>query len=261
MSLCISVIVNQKYQKYISSYAYCINKAYPEYFVKFFVTSKLNDKQNSIIKNINSNKIIIAEEAFKEYPKNSNELKSLRWIIDENQYNNCDNAYIGDVDILICKEDVDIEQQHLNHCKSTLLPYSNGLRVCKNKLTGLHFIKIKEYYDITKNVIKKQRENLLKGNYSKLSNEVLLYYIIKECDIGFPLEWFRPHHGLHIGLWRRGYTNLTNEFKEEYKSYYKYYLQNLKNDDIFIQIKKESNLYEIDNMEKSLSNYLNMEKI
>lgn len=96
------------------------------------------------------------------------------------------------------------------------------------KLSGLHFFKTKEYLSRVEPLTGKyiQELNLLakgkskKWNLCSFNNESLLYALVKEA--GFPIpeikeitayeilsqtdpdkQYFRPFHGLHLGLWRK----------------------------------------------------------
>lgn len=107
------------------------------------------------------------------------------------------------------------------------------------RLSGLHFVNTESYYK----AIKKQREKFFKVYYktdllSRLtsinmklySNEALLYYIVKKSHLKLPNQAgndeivlmcdemgsynFRPHHGLHFGIWRN--AKKADEVFDEY---------------------------------------------
>lgn len=220
MKTCISVIVNDIYQKYIPIFSYFISKSYPDYGIKIFLTNRLNKDYKGIINKIQSNSnLLINENVFNGKYNNTGQcLKSLRWFLTDGCFDGFDNIYIGDVDLLICREQFSLESQHLKHCIDNNLPYSNCLRPGQKRFSGLHFIKKKEYFNIMNSIILKYAKSLKLGKikFSKdFRNEHLLYNMIYESGFGLPEEKNRidpdgsgPHHGLHIGIWRAG-NNLS----------------------------------------------------
>ena len=81
--------------------------------------------------------------------------------------------------------------------------------------------------------------------------------MVKEAGFLFSNGWFRPHCGIHLGLWRKKRKTISNEVwqllgKEAYKSYYEFY-NSLKSDSLYKEIRALVLLREIDNMEKFLN--------
>lgn len=98
------------------------------------------------------------------------------------------------------------------------------------RITGLHFVHAEDYYS----AVKKQAEKffdvyyekrftsrfyrLIMNFYASYSDETFLYYMIKKSHLQIPRQAdgkteilfcgnmrshnFRPHHGLHFGMWR-----------------------------------------------------------
>ena len=253
MSLCVTTVVNKAYQKYIPSFCYFCTKSYPYYGIKLFLTEKLVPKYKEIV--VELPQVEIIENAFTGFPKASQELKTLRWIITPEIFEGYDNIYVGDVDLLICRESQTLEDQHVKHCEEICLPYSNSVRPNSTRFSGLHFVRREFYYAEMLPIIKKYAKKLREGELCNSKNETILYNMIKESGLGFPKNWFRPHHGLHLGLWRRGPRKIEQRYwdvidKSAYRRYYEYYLT-LKNagDSLF---KEVTNLSEIVFMEKSL---------
>jgi len=261
MSLCISTVVNKSYQKYIPLFVYFCLKSYPKYGIRILLTEKLNQKYVNIIRELQKLKgdFKFYEECFIGYSKIGQQLKTLRWLIDKDYFDGYDNVYIGDIDILICKETPSLEEQHLNNCKILELPYSNIVRKSdKKRLSGLHFMKKEEYYNIMYSIIRKYSLLLKQGKLKHYGNEETLYNMIGESNLGFPIGQWRPHHGIHIGIWRKGFSNISEAKwgdiggRNVYKEYYMFY-KTLKDDDLFIEINKKIILLEIKAMELYLS--------
>ena len=159
-----------------------------------------------------------------------------------------ENGYIGDIDILLCKEKIDLETQHLNHCQDIKLCYSNSIRSNSKRLSGLHFFKIPEYYSLADNHIKKYRNLLDTKKFLNKKNEGVLYNIINEANIGFSSYWFRPHHGLHLRLWQKETPNLKPILKDDdYYEYFKYFLK-LEKTDLYKELFDIDKIIEIYNM-------------
>lgn len=129
------------------------------------------------------------------------------------------------------------------------------------RLTGLHFFKPVVYYKyFTADLRKKFTDCIYRSKiyeYTRIMNdEVFLYAILQasgidtDCmsiqtdsysslDPDNPLRGeFRPHHGIHLGIFRNSLDKLSESAKQIlnsgiYKYYYHYYRSSIKNDPIF----------------------------
>lgn len=219
--LCISAYVFGNYTKYIPYYVYSILKSYPDYFVKIFCMDRLTKKENAcmemIKKNLSANFKI--KENYFPFPefKEAKKGKPLRFLIPHTEFSEFENVYVGDVDFLIVKETPSLLEGHLEHCRKIELPYSNQIRPHSQRLTGLHFFKVEEYYKKLNPIIE-YYQNHLDEVYKFMSrhqtDEKFLYHIIKK-GIGFgKINQFpyRPHHGFHLGIVRiNGYDKYMKE--------------------------------------------------
>ena len=242
--LCIAVYVFGQYSKYVPYYIYSILKSYPNYFVKVFCMDELSKKENECLALIRENlsaNFIIKEKYFPFYQFRKQKLgKPLRFLIPFHEFSEFDYVYIGDVDFLIVEESPSLLDGHIEHCKKIELPYSNQIRPNSNRLTGLHFFKVKEYYHTMNEVIGYYSNHLDKvHDFMKKyrSDEILLYKMIEE-GIGFGKInqcHYRPHHGFHLGILRingfeayikEGYNNPFHSlppydtFKDQLLAYY-----------------------------------------
>lgn len=124
----------------------------------------------------------------------------------------CDSTYIGDIDMIIL--DSDIEDNHIKHCNILNLPYSNVKRIGQNRLSGLHFVKTKEYYNkITKEYLNNLVSDINNGSIPFNSDECLLFDMMSST-FGVPTKEqfgehskpdelsyvYRPVHGFHTSL-------------------------------------------------------------
>lgn len=242
MKTCINIVVDNVYQKYAPFYVYFVQRSYPEYFVKVFFNGKMSNSYRQAFNLVKTDKVEYLENFFKGYPTHSTQLKKcLRWVIPYSHFDGFDNIYIGDADMLICREDPDLATQHLEHAHNQNIPYSNVVRKGTQRMTGLHFM-TRDYLEKTQSSFEiycKKFKSLKFRNYNQsnpkignCSDEPFLYDIIKHAKIGFASDFFRPHHGIHLGIWRNlekslsadWYSNPVNPKKSQHASYYSFYL-------------------------------------
>ncbi len=261
----VTYVFGKKYQSFIPLYIYSVLRAYPEYDVFIYTDSKLDEickKQLKTIKHmgrfyirdIDNLNCKITNKAL----KNLNISKAMRWFLWEEEFFSYEAIYCGDIDIFVCKEEAGIFEQHMKHCDSLGLPYSNYVRTLQekrnlvstllnvknngilgtlrcykeperayNRLSGLHFVKSKEYYEFIKDAIPGIISDLndvvefksKRWNTCNINDESVLYELVKDSGLGLPAYHkvtgkelveidnpenvvYRPHHGLHLALWR-----------------------------------------------------------
>lgn len=202
------------YYRYIPYYVFGINHSYPEADIKIFVDRKLTDREKKTLYPMNN----LTLKRFnidlpKKYIRGGNG-KAFRWLIPYEELKVWQYAYIGDVDMLIAREEPTLMDAHLQHMKTTGLPFSNGIRPEGKRMTGLHFIDIERYYKVMNPIIGAYliSPRTLSQELAKCErNEHFLYRLLKR---GFNFNgiekriteggdlYYRPHHGLHLGLLR-----------------------------------------------------------
>ncbi|MBD5471137.1 MAG: hypothetical protein HDR19_08515, partial [Lachnospiraceae bacterium] len=198
---------------------------------------------------------------------------------------------------------VPLHKQHIKHMNSQKLVFSNIVRdydappswisnhqeilkklrlytlsirgynrfLYHKRLSGLHFVNVKEYYK----AVRKQREKFLKVYYEKgivsklcsiwmriystKSDERFLYYMVKHSHLKLPQQSenneclmcndmkshnFRPHHGLHFGIWRN--VKKADEVFDEYmntklcQDFYTEFKEEMEHDAILKEIVEKS---------------------
>lgn len=301
--ICLTTFVyGDRYIDFIPLLLYSCTKAYPEYDIKIFVYGEIKKRVKKQISNIkHQNRIEIIENSYSEFKVMTPLLsKTLRWLLWLDDFYNYDYLYTVDIDMLYIQEPLLLHEQHILHMNAIDLPFSNIKRerkfnflksydlakaykelgllhslkcigVIKNeiKLTGLHFVKVKDYY--TKDNLKiifQAKEKLIKGKYlSKVyfpNNEIYLSKLVEL--LGFDLNKlsyqknstnmldpnnpsrreFRPHHGIHLGCFVDNDTLKASEeiFKTEtYLNYIKIYKKDIITDKVFLNILNESSPY------------------
>jgi len=257
MSLSFFAIVNEKYLRYVVWFVYFCFRSYPGCGVRVLLSDCELDYENI--------KILEKMGDFKTHTitgysqLSKQEFKTIRWIADEKFFSSYENIYITDIDFLICPEQETLEEQHLKHCRKTRLPYSNAVRPNSKRLTGLHFIQKKKYYEATIDAINKYSKLLKERKLLGYRGEEILYKIIEESELEFPTEWFRPHHGLHIGIWKSKGGKVLNLIETKsmvlgnYEEYFSFYQTLKKKDSLFKQMHEASPLEELDHMEEWFS--------
>ena len=217
MTNCFIVVVNKAYRGYVPLYVYFALRAYPESFVRVYYLDNEDGLGEDVSRLVNSPNWSIECSYKMDYPRHADELKTLRWVLYDDVIKGFDTVYIGDVDIPLSIETPGLIDEHLRHCDFLGLPYSNVWRMTggqkQNRASGLHFIKVKEYFEVMLPVIEKYDSLLRNGKLHKVNNEMTLFRMLTEADIGVG-AWesanfdqassnpeklcYRPHHGLHL---------------------------------------------------------------
>lgn len=230
--LCFSSFVFGSYQKYIPYYVHSINKAYPKVDIIIFYLEELSLDIKSFLKDFKN--VIVYENFYTEKVdiikdfniKGGGNKTLLRFLIPGHFFKDYTSVYFGDVDILILKEKISIYDFHKNQAVVSNLPFSNRVRTLPNskniskRLTGLHFVLVKEYFEKIDPIIERffnvesYRENIMK---EITRDEELLYKLNQEAfdfDGKKLTKNERPWHGFHLGLVRgNSYLN-TQTIKE-----------------------------------------------
>ncbi len=247
--LTIYTVANKKYIDYIPFFIYSINKAYPDYYIQVFCTT---NTQSSIINLDFKNYELILDPYL-----NGKDIIFKRILVKPHFIT--DYYFLTDVDIFFIKEQPDIVTQHLKHMKVCNLDCcSNIIRPNKkiNRLTLSHF------------VTKKYFKKLKVRDFKEQNDEEYLYNLCVESDIKLPRKeeeynpdettWidynkplFRRHHGFHLSAIRsRNKMFLDSDL---YKNYYKIYRNEIKEDKVFKNLRKEYK--RIDSIFNQLENY------
>lgn len=242
-----TTVVNKKYQNYVPWFCLFVKHTYPKDKVIIFSNERLDKTIIDQVSVIDKNYVIDGNYFSRFSNLQGQELKSLRWLINMKDA----QVYIGDIDIMICPEPEDLLIAHETHCEDEGLPYSNEVRPGTQRLTGLQYCQ-PEYFTR----IREQQTalfNFLKGG-SKLikRNEEVLFEMVVASGMGLPRKQFRPHHGLHLGLWRKGHVISPEQEKEMqshgYQAFYEFYKQ-FKQSPEFVALQTELPLQEFKDME------------
>ncbi len=259
IKLCMtSFVFGRKYQDYIPLFVYSIKRSYPNYDVFIFLDKHIVNEVKNQLSIINTEGVFIIENYTSNVDFNLSPLHgaAMRWVLWDDRFWNYDYLYTADIDMFYCQEIEGLAEQHIEHMKTINKNFSNVMRpIEKNnrfnfrdflsgllsrrfklsflnffcgtgerrQLSGLHFVKVKEYYKKVKPLLDNYKKQLLsfefKAHHHKgFNDEALLYDIISEANMikGVPVSTsnkemldnpptmlvFRPHHGVHLGIFR-----------------------------------------------------------
>lgn len=230
---CIVVYVFGAYTRYIPYFIYSIHKNYPAYHVKIFLEEKLPDSVkivNDKLKKAGAKFDIIKPEDFAESTKVKHSLNVdirlfYRFLIAYKDLAHFDYVYVGDVDMFILKEKPSLLEFHLSDLEINDIPVSNCVRLDEdgnftNRLTGLHFFKVKEYYSALGDLIDELRESPDKLSAFVKGFEWEEQALYKLVNKGFDIKCLekehypRPWHGLHLGAARKIKIRTKSMFEE-----------------------------------------------
>ena len=257
--LIVDFVFGKEYQGYIPIFLFSIYKHYPDYEAIIYIDRKVGKETERLLNLVpgygEKYKLVFINKFVRNLLHS--QMAAYRYLIYDPVFEQYKYLYIGDIDFYICKESIPLHKQHIIHMNSQQLVYSNMIReyigvniFYHKRMTGLHFVNVSAYYK----AIEKQREHFYRVYYntdilSKLynlkmktySDEELLYYIIKKSHLSLPridgnnsndmkAHNFRPHHGLHFGMWRG---------RKKADSGYDKYLQTQLFQDYYAQFKAE----------------------
>lgn len=216
--MCICVYVSgRQYFEYVPFFIYFCKKAYPDYYIyiasgsqkfprrMFYVIDKLFPNDGTIL----CEQIMRISNAH-----DPDTVKTRRWVMWPDRFNEFENIYIGDVDLFLVNETPSLLDRHLAVCEKYNSLYSNtcGIDDPKsrgNRMTGIHFFKTNEYRFRMELVLKKYRKLIAEKGYvaknfyndklQKPDNQYALYCLLKEAGLKIlNHNWFE-YNGIHLG--------------------------------------------------------------
>ena len=198
------------YEDFIPLYVYFASKYNKDAQFEFLIKNLTPDFQNLINE---FSKTFHINVKLRKLINEHNTADKLRFLTEPEI--KCEYTYIGDIDIFITE---DILPFHLNELKKYGTIYDNKIRLKYHFLmSGLHFVKTKEWYEKTKNVRNKYLNKTVPQRDEQILKNIVFESKIKVLDNIKENSFNRPIHGIHISLNRVPFTNkLTfpiNDFK------------------------------------------------
>lgn len=196
--LAIALIVNEGYQEYLPLYLHFLFRAYRDYEVFIYFQGQMHREVSECLERVSDlGKFVIKPLTLPYNESRQQMLKALRWVLFDEEFYDFNNVYIGDVDMFIVREDPPLHELHERHSDEIGLPYSNRVRTGQRRLTGLHFMRTRTYFDGVLPTITKYRK-LIADDSLNIGNEEMLHRMMEE-SVGLPrvVGNFVTHHGMH----------------------------------------------------------------
>ena len=302
--LMVGFVFGDRYQYYIPRYARSILLNDPDADVCIYVDKEIIEPLKPIIGKLREDpRVRIVEnlkeknEAYRRIEKHPAYQKAIRWLLLDDFFYDYEAVYIGDVDIFVCREEPSLYEQHMQHMKLLGTPYSNyrrhqirvknydllskaklirrhGVRMARemwsekpielDRLTGLHFVKTKEYFGHVGKVIPEMLRELEKNDELPVevkrkyveTDECILYELVKRSGLPelpitpdgtivdyrmYQCRSFRPHHGIHFGAFRSARL-MQREHQmicsDVYRDYYAQLADELAHDELLAEWRK-----------------------
>lgn len=200
--LCAVTIANERYQDYVPLYLAAWRFAYPEAGLRVYSEGEFRPEVERALDALGSGCTVL------RHPRrdhlDSQCFKCWRWLLDDPEFERYEYLHIGDVDVLPLPGTASLLELHAQECRKTGLPYSNNVRPCGQRLTGMHFVNVAGYFPRMRPVMDKYRSWLerppatLVEALPPFRNERLLHRMVEEAGLGFPRYRTRRIHGIHL---------------------------------------------------------------
>jgi hypothetical protein len=193
-------VVNDGYQEYIPLFIYFALSAYPDYEVIVYLDGALHPEVAGCLASMRDLGCFDVRPLSYRYDAGDGQaFKSLRWVLYDDDFAAYANLYIGDIDVLITREEPTLCARRVQHAESIGLPYSNRVRPGTVKLIGIaHVVRTQAYFPAVLPVMQRRRAELAAGTL-RMHNEELLYRMMEE-SVGLPdpQASLATHHGIHL---------------------------------------------------------------
>ncbi len=229
--ICVTTVVDSNFEGYIPLFLYCLFSAYPEYEARVFFTDPINPDIVRLLADVRVlGKFEVDRAECLGYPKEPRMAAGLRFLVFTPErirryFDNFNAVYVADADLLLVGEQPPLHEQHVAHCRTLGLPYSNMVRDhTVEMLTGLHFITRDGMLAVAEQTVRYDALVRAGGwacieQQKCICDEQLLYQIVRDSGIGLPpkcqrnaendvaqmlpgnshLVWWRPWHGTNLG--------------------------------------------------------------
>jgi hypothetical protein len=222
----IMYVAGERYYPYIPFFLHSVIKAYPEHFTFIGIKGVLPDKIKWEISQLDGSKFHIFSEVFSEWPDDPDIVKTLRWLWFEPSFLEFENIYIGDIDILITREQPGILERNLGVCEDNGSDYANttgidpiatrGLR-----MTGLHFAHSRPYFEKMLPVMthyrrilrEKMPQAFFNDKLAKYDNQMALAIMMVEAGYTLQTHGHFEYNGLHLG-----HSRVKNRWEQLFKT-------------------------------------------
>ena len=198
--LCFVGVVDDGYQEYLPLFSCFALQAYPDAEVLLYhAGGPLRAEVREALRGLRDlGGIDVRPLEYRYDVDDPQSLKSLRWVLHDPDFGAYENLCIGDVDMLIVRQEPTLREARLRHGAAIGQPYSNRVRPGRRQVAGIsHFVSVQEYFPRLLPRMRHYRERIGSGNL-RLHNEELLYQLLEET-VGLPEPVpLQTHHGIHL---------------------------------------------------------------
>ncbi len=207
--VCVSTVVDEKYQYYIPLFVLSLTRAYPTYHIKIFTHGKIAPEVKKALKTAGGSCELIPG-VFDGWKKHKYSPISWRFLVPPSYYKGHQYVYVTDIDMMITKERLPLYTFHKREMNNTKLCYSNSLRNKKHwngkkSLSGLHFVNMK-WFTKTEKARVYFADKVKKGTAGRKReyDGYMLWRMVVKSKLKMckKKSLVRRHHGIHIGSFR-----------------------------------------------------------
>lgn len=227
-TLHVTAVATDSYVGFVPLFLHYLFEVYPHYYATIFVRDMPDNVWNALYRHKYAKRFDIVDGEFDGYPNDEHgdrtALKFLLFTTDrvKKYFYDTKYCYQTDIDMMIHAEKRGILEQHVEHCETLGLPYSNAIRpnvpptvMGLNFMTAEYIERIQPVSDVWNAKFRKYGISLI-PKPQRCIGERVLYEIINDSGIGLPphpdtvenkqsssrLQLFRPWHAVNVGFAR-----------------------------------------------------------
>lgn len=198
--LCFVAVVDDGYQEYLPLFACFALQAYPAADVILYhagapLRPEVREALHALrdLGGIDTRPLALAYD-----PDDGQSLKSLRWVLYDDDFGRYEDICFGDADMLVVRQEPTLCAARRRHSAVIGRPYSNRVRPGTALVAGIsHYVRTRDYFPQVLPRMRDYRAQIAAGTL-RLHNEALLYRLLDET-VGLPAPVpLQTHHGIHL---------------------------------------------------------------
>lgn len=198
--LCLVATVDDGYQEYIPLFVYFALSAYPHYELLIYLAGALHPEVDACLRSLRDmGRFEVRPLSYRYDTDDPQSFKSLRWVLYDDDFAGYENVYIGDVDVLIARQEPSLCARRVQHSETIGLPYSNRIRPRTTKLVGIaHVVRTHAYFPALLPLMRLYRDAIAAGTLRMHNEEVLYRMMAESVGLPDPDAGLATHHGIHL---------------------------------------------------------------